>query len=219
MASCAVCGTGVRDGATHCTTCGTATGFTPAPPDAGLPPAPVVSPPSPFEDSERWLDPAPAVSGSRTPAGPTRSRPPARAPRSKTRVVAVLVLAAVVAAVLAVVAVPRLFPSVDPQKFVGTWAYAGNSVDTVSITRQGKDFTLDFGGATGAHQTLPGVLAGKKLEIDFARLGPQGAAVKKLSERIGVDLSFTYRASDDRLLLTGSNPSQGSFTLVLQRTP
>lgn len=152
MASCAVCGTSVRDGATHCTTCGTATGFTAAPPDAGRLPAPVVSPPSPFEDNERWLDPAP---GRGAPAGPAQTRPPARASRSRTSIIAVVVLAAVVAAVLAVVAVPRLFPSVDPQKFVGTWIYTGNSADTVTIMREGVDFTLDFVGSTARSRPCP----------------------------------------------------------------
>ncbi len=221
MASCAVCGTGVRDGATHCTTCGTPTGFTLAPPDAGLPPAPVVSPPSPFEDHERWLDPAPAMPAGESwaPATAQSPRQPAtRAPRSKTNIIVLVVLAAAVVAVLAVVAVPRLFPSFDPQKFVGAWTYASDSTSGVTITRDGKDFTLDLVGSTGSHQTLPGVLKGKQLEIDYGRLGPQGAVVKKLSEKIGVDLSFTYRASDDRLLLTGSNPEQGSFTLVLKRS-
>lgn len=222
MASCAVCGTSLRDGASHCTTCGTPTGFTAPSPDAGSPPAPVVSPPSPFENHERWLDPAPAapLRENWAPAGavaPRRAVAPAS--RSKTNVIVLVALAALVAAVLAVVAVPRLFPSIDPQKFVGTWTYAGNPADTVTIARDGKDFSLDFVGSTGSRQTLPGVLEGKKLEIDYDRLGPQGATIKKLSEKIGVDLSFTYRASDDRLLLTGSNPQQGSFTLVMQRSP
>jgi hypothetical protein len=65
------------------------------------------------------------------------------------------VLAAVVAAVLAVVAVPRLFPSVDPQKFVGTWIYTGNSADTVTIMREGVDFTLDFVGSTARSRPCP----------------------------------------------------------------
>jgi hypothetical protein len=211
----------VREGATHCTTCGTPTGYTPPPLDVGQPNAPVVSPPSPFEDHERWLDPGPAapMHESWAPAGaPAQARPAARPARSKTTVIALVALVVVVAAVLAVVAVPRLFPSVDPQKFVGTWTYAGQATSGVTITRDGKDFTLVFVSASGARQMLPGVLKGKKLEIDYDRLGPQGAVVKKLSEKIGVDLSFTYRASDDRLLFTGSNPQQGSFTLVLQRS-
>ncbi len=221
MAACAVCGTGVREGATHCTTCGTATGSTPAPLDAGLPSAPVVSPASPFEDHDLWLEPAPAapLRESWAPSGPSaQSRSSARPPRSKTSIVVLVALAVVIAAVLAVVAVPRLFPSVDPQKFVGAWTYAGQTTSGVTITRDGKAFTLDFVSSSGARQVLPGVLEGKKLEIDYDRLGPQGAIVKQLSKKIGVDLSLTYRASDDRLLLAGSNAQQGSFTLVLQRS-
>jgi len=221
MAVCAVCGTGVREGASHCTTCGTSTGYTAPSPDAGLPNAPVVSPPSPFEDQERWLDPAPAapMRESWAPAGvPAQAGPSARPPRPKTTIIALVALVVVVVAVLAVVAVPRIFPSVDPQKFVGTWTYAGGSTSGVTITRDGNDFTLDFVSATGTHERLPGVLKGKQLEIDYGRLGPQGAVIKQLSEKIGVHLSFTYRGGDDRLLLTGSNPAQGSFTIVLQRS-
>ena len=217
MASCGVCGTGVREGATHCTTCGSPTGYTAPPLDAGSPLAPVVSPPSPFEDHERWLAPAPLPPAreSWTPGGLASAAP---APRPKTTIVALVALAVVIAAVLAVLAVPRLFPSVDPQKFVGTWTSAGGGTSGVTITRDGSRFTLDFVSANGSRQTLPGVLKGMKLEIDYDRLGPQGAVIKQLSERYGVDLSFGYRASDDRLLFTGSNPQQGSFTLVLQRS-
>ena len=57
MASCAVCGTGLREGATHCTTCGTPTGVAPPPP----PRRAVVSGPSPFESETSWVDPAVAV--------------------------------------------------------------------------------------------------------------------------------------------------------------
>jgi len=219
MAACPVCGTSVRDGASHCTTCGTPTGYTaPQPPAAA---EPVVSPPSPFEDHERWLDPAPALprGESWAPAGPVQAAgQPTRAPRSKTNLLVLLVLAAVVAAVVAVVAVPRLFPSVDPQKFVGTWSFVANPSDTLTITRDGKEFTLDFVGSTGTHQTLPGVLKGRELEIDYDRMGLQGAVLKKLFTQVGDKLSFTYRGSDDRLLLTGSDPSQASVTLVLQRS-
>ena len=61
------------------------------------------------------------------------------------------------------------------------------------------------------------MISDTKLVIDYAALGPQGKIVKSLAESIGAKLSFTYRRSDDRLLLSGSNASQGSFTIVMQR--
>ena len=62
------------------------------------------------------------------------------------------------------------------------------------------------------------MISDKKLVIDYDALGPQGKIVKKLAESIGAKLSFSYRKSDDRLLLSGSNASQGSFTIVMART-
>jgi hypothetical protein len=124
----------------------------------------------------------------------------------------------VVAALLAVVALPRLLPSVDPQKFVGTWAYAGKSSDRVVITRQENAFMIVFTGeGRASRQSLPGKVSHGRLEIDYDALGPQGAIVKKLADRIGAHLSFAYRRSDDSLVLKGSN-QLGSFSLVLRRS-
>lgn len=218
MALCAVCGTGLREGATHCTTCGAPSAVAPPPP-----PPPVVSPPSPFESDANWSDPAEFGTqqgwAGAAASAPSPGRPPriasARSPAFKAVIAAVVVV--VIAALLAVVALPRLFPSVDPQKFVGTWAYAGASADRVVVARQGSSFSIVFVGRNGARQSLPGMISAGKLEIDYDALGPRGAIVKKLAESIGAHLSFTYRKSDDRLVLTGANP-QGSFTLVLKRS-
>ena len=59
MAACAVCGTGLRAEATHCTTCGTPTGVT----------APAASVPSPFETGAGWRTIATTTGG--PPAGVT----------------------------------------------------------------------------------------------------------------------------------------------------
>ena len=53
-------------------------------------------------------------------------------------------LLTVVVAVLAVVALPRVLGGVDPQKYVGTWAYAGVTPGSVVITRDGARFTMVF---------------------------------------------------------------------------
>ena len=213
MASCAVCGTGLREGATHCTTCGTPTG------GRAAPAAPVSSPP-PRESETSWIDP-PSPFGGETSwesSGPAQSGSSAEPAHPSKRVTAVAVAAilVVIVGLIAVVAVPRLFPSFDAQKYVGTWAYTGNTTAKVVIARQGGGFTITFIGATGARQSLPGTISDKHLVIDYAAL-PQGKIVEKLAESIGAKLSFSYRKSDDRLLLTGSNPSQGSFTLVMER--
>ncbi len=216
MASCAVCATSLREGATHCTTCGTPTGLTP-------PPTPAFSGPSPFESETSWIDPPspfePGTSWETADAPPPAARPAAVAPR-RSRVVTVIVaaaLVAVVAALVAVVALPRLLP-VDPQKFVGDWAYTGNAADRVVITRVDNSFTIVFVGQDGRRESLPGMISDKKLVIDYDALGPQGKVVEKLAESIGAKLSISYRKSDDRLLLSGSNASQGSFTIVMART-
>jgi hypothetical protein len=221
MASCAVCGTGLREGATHCTTCGTPTGVAPAAVPANSS-SPFVSETSwidsssPFGSEASWesaspaLPALPAASAYRSAAAPHRSRP--------VKVIVIAALVAAVVALAAVVAVPRLFPQVDPQKYVGAWAYTGNAAAKVVITRQGSSFTIVFVAQNGTRQSLPGMISDKKLMIDYAALGPQGKIVKKLAESIGAKLSFSYRKSDDRLLLTGSNPSQGSFTLVMERS-
>lgn len=217
MASCALCGTGLREGATHCTTCGTPTGATP-------PAAPAVSAPSPFESEMGWGGPPSPFAAESSwdaagPPPPLARRPAAAPPRSgAVKVVVVAALVAVVAAVVALVALPRLFPPVDPQKYVGAWAYRGNAADKVAITRQGSGFSIVFSGENGTRQSLPGKISDKKLVIDYAALGPQGKIIKKLAESIGAKLSFSYRRSDDRLLLSGSNPSQGSFAIVLTRS-
>ena len=85
------------------------------------------------------------------------------------------------------------------------------------VARQGSSFSIVFVGRNGARQSLPGMISAGKLEIDYDALGPRGAIVKKLAESIGAHLSFAYRKSDDRLVLTGANP-QGSFSLVLERS-
>jgi hypothetical protein len=216
MAACAVCGTGLRAEATHCTTCGTPTGVT----------APAASVPSPFETGAGWSSPpSPFESGaSWNAAGPAWPGPAARLsaakpPRSKAPTMIIIgALVVVIAALIAIVALPRLFSTVDPQKYVGTWAYTGNAADRIVITRQGGAFTIVFVGQNGTRQSLPGKIADKRLVIDFAALGPDGKIVKKLAESIGAKLSFSYRKSDDRLLLSGANANQGSFTIVMQRS-
>jgi hypothetical protein len=142
-------------------------------------------------------------------AAPTGSR--------RTTMVAVVGLLVVVVAVLAVVALPRLLGGVDPQKYVGTWAYPGVTSAGVTVTRQDARFTITFIDASGARQTLPGKISDGKLVIDYDALGPQGPIIKKLAESIGAKLSFAYRASDDHLVLSGSN-TQGSFSTVLHRS-
>jgi hypothetical protein len=134
------------------------------------------------------------------------------------KVIIIGALVVVIAALIAIVALPRLFSTVDPQKYVGTWAYTGNAADRIVITRQGGAFTIVFVGQNGTRQSLPGKIADKRLVIDFAALGPDGKIVKKLAESIGAKLSFSYRKSDDRLLLSGANANQGSFTIVMQRS-
>ena len=218
MALCAVCGTGLREGATHCTTCGTAVEVAPPPPP---PVQPIVSAPSPFEATANWYDPpASRPQGARV-AAPLPVRSPASVTAPHSHALKAIVIAAVVvvmAAVLAVVAVPRLFPAVDPQKFVGTWTYAGNSSDKVVITRQDSAFMIVFANQAGApRQSLPGKVSGGKLVIDYDALGPHGAIIEALADKIGAHLSFAYRDSDDSLLLAGSN-QMGSFSLVLRRS-
>ncbi|HUK77936.1 MAG TPA: hypothetical protein VL117_10100 [Thermoleophilia bacterium] len=217
MPSCATCGTSVRDAATHCTTCGTPTGFAPAPPPPPAP-VPVVSPPSPFESEASWRDPMPPIvpEGAWNPA-PMGHRPAAPSGSRRTSVIVAAALLTVVVAVLAVVALPRLLGGVDPQKYVGTWSYPGVTPASVTVTRQDAHFTIAFVDESGARQTLPGKISDGKLVIDYDALGPQGPIIKKLAESIGAKLSFDYRRSDDRLVLAGSN-SQGSFTTVLHRS-
>jgi hypothetical protein len=214
---CAVCGTGLREGATHCTTCGTAVVVAPPPPSPVQPA--VVSAPSAFEATANWYDP-PAC----RPQGAGAGAPPAppvrtAAPHSNAfKVILIAAIVVVVAALLAVVAVPRLFPGVDPQKFVGAWSYAGNASDKVVITRQQNAFMIVFANRVGvSRQSLPGKVSDGKLVIDYDALGPQGAIVKKLADEIGAHLSFSYRKSDDSLVLKGSN-QLGSFSLVLRRS-
>ncbi len=218
MALCAVCGTGLREGATHCTTCGTAVVVAPPPPP---PVQPVVSPPSPFEGSANWYDPpACRPQGARAVPPPAAGAPVrASAPHSSAfKAVMIAAIVVVVAALLAVVAVPRLFPAVDPQKFVGTWAYAGNASDKVVITRQENAFMIVFANKVGAsRQSLPGKVSNGKLVIDYDALGPQGAIIKKLADQVGAHLSFDYRRGDDSMVLKGSN-RLGSFSLVLRRS-
>jgi hypothetical protein len=216
MASCACCGTGLRDGATHCTTCGTPTGVAPAagPVVSSSPFEPETSwidPPSPFETAESWESPVSVSS-------PARHAAPAPRRSGIVKLVLAAALVAAVAALLAVVALPRLLPQFDPQKYVGVWAYTGNTAAKVEITRRGSGFTIVFVDQNGARQSLPGTIADKNLVVDYAALGPQGKIVKKLAESIGAKLSFSYRKSDDRLLLTGANRDQGSFTIVMARS-
>ncbi|MGD0998840.1 MAG: hypothetical protein ABR941_11065 [Thermoleophilia bacterium] len=234
MASCAVCGTGLREGATHCTTCGTPTG-TPTrgtPSSAAPPTAPAASAPSPFASETSWIDPpSPFDTGANwdtagatpPPAGRTETPSPSRfggtPPRSgPVKAIVIAAVVVVVAALVALVAVPRLFPSADPQKYVGTWAYTGNTADKVVITRQGDSFTIVFVGQNGQRQSLPGMISDKKLVIDYGALGPQGETVEKLAESLGARLSFSYRGSDDRLLLSGTKANEGSFTIVMERS-
>ena len=167
--------------------------------------------PSPFDTGASW--------NAAGPASPSSARPLAAAPRRSAMVKAIVIaaLVVVVAALVALVAVPRLWPSTDPQKYVGTWAYTGNVADRIVIARQGDSFTIVFVGQDGKRQSLPGMISDKKLVIDYAALGPQGKTVKKLAESVGAKLSFSYRRSDDRLLLSGSNTNQGSFTIVMER--
>ena len=221
MPSCAVCGTSVRDAATHCTTCGTPTGFAPPPPPPPAP-VPVVSPPSPFESEESWRDPMPPIAPEAArngglPASATGPRATAPSRSRRSTLLAGVALVIVVAAVLAVVALPRLLGGVDPQKYVGTWAYTAATPSSVIVTRHDTRFTITFVDENGSRQALPGKISDGKLVIDYDALGPQGAVVKNLAERIGAKLSFAYRASDDHLVLNGSNP-QGSFSLILHRS-
>ena len=221
MPSCAVCGTSVREAATHCTTCGSPTGFAPPPPPPPAP-VPVVSPPSPFESEAIWRDPMPPIvpegqwNGGR-PVSAAGSRQTARSSSRRTTLLVVVALVIVVVALLAVVALPRLLGGVDPQKYVGTWTYAGVTTASVTVTRQDARFTLVFVDENGSRQVLPGKISDGKLVIDYDALGPQGTIVKQLAESVGARLSFTYRPSDDHLVLNGSNP-QGSFSLVLHRS-
>ena len=90
---------------------------------------------------------------------------------------------------------------------MGDWAYTGNAADKVVITRVDNSFTIVFVGQNGQRQSLPGMISDKKLVIDYAALGPKGKIVKKLAASLGAKLSFSYRRSDDRLLLSGSNAS------------
>jgi len=218
MPSCAVCGTSVRDSATHCTTCGMPTGFAAPPPPAPAP-VPVVSPPSPFESEASWRDPMPPFvpeSGRDRPAPTGRRAGPAPASRRATFAV-VAALFVVVVAVLAVAGLPRLLGHVDPQKYVGTWAYAGSTPAKIVITRDGARFTMVFVRDDGARQSLPGKIDHGGLVIDYGRLGPHGATIQKIVEDLGAKLSLRYRRSDDRLVLAASN-SQGSYSLVLRRS-
>ncbi len=216
MASCACCGTGLRDGATHCTTCGSPTGV--------ASPAAPASSPSPFEAESSWIDESSPFASDANWESPVIAFSPAQRPapaphRSGTiKLVVAAALVAAVVALLAVVALPRLLPQFDPQKYVGVWAYTGNTAAKVEITRRGDGFTIIFVDQNGARQSLPGMISDKKLVIDYAALGPQGKVVKKLAESIGAKLSFDYRKTDDRLLLTGSNQDQGSFTIVMERS-
>jgi hypothetical protein len=217
MPSCATCGTSVRDAATHCTTCGTATGFAP-PPSPPPAPVPVVSPPSPFESEASWRDPMPPVvpEGSWHPA-PAGGCPAAPSGPRRTSLVVAVALLTVVVAVLAVVALPRVLGGVDPQKYVGTWTYAGVTPAGVVISRDGARFTMVFVRADGGRQSLPGKISHGDLVVDYGQLGPHGASIQKIVESLGDKLSLRYRPSDDHLALSGSN-SQGSFSLVLHRS-
>ena len=133
-----------------------------------------------------------------------------------TAVPVAVALLVIVVGIVAVIALPRVLGGVDPQKYVGTWAYPGLTSANVTVTRQDAHFTIVFVDASGGRQTLPAKISDGKLVIDYDALGPQGAIVKKLAESIGAKLSLAYRASDDHLVLSGSN-TQGSFTSVLHR--
>ena len=75
-----------------------------------------------------WHDP-PACGRGRQAVAPGAPVRRLRHDSNAFKVIMVAAIVVVVAALLAVVAVPRLFPGVDPQKFVGTWSYAGKSTD------------------------------------------------------------------------------------------
>ena len=193
MAACMVCGTGVRDDVSRCTSCGALLDN----PNGSFVPLATVVPAPPA------IVPARAV---------VRRPPPTKL------VAAVLVVFALACTVMALVAAPRLYPHVDPQKFVGTWVYASGAPGEVAITRGDQTFTITFVQQDGTKQLVPGTIKNGKLVLDYGALGPDGAIVQHKADDMGASMSFVYRQDRDRLVMTAGNASQGTATLELRRS-
>jgi hypothetical protein len=134
----------------------------------------------------------------------------------KTIVIALIVIAVAVALTFGVV-VPRLFPSVEPQKFVGTWEYTSGAAGKITITRMDKTFTITFIAQDNRQQPVPGAIKRGKLVLDYGALGPNGQIVQKLADSVGAKLSFAYQAGTDGLLMTAGSAAQGTATIPLRR--
>ena len=118
MASCAVCGTGLREGATHCTTCGTPTG-------ASRRRAGRLLGPSPFESETSWIDlPSPFETAANweTAGAPPPAAVPLTVAPPRSRPVTVIVTAALVAVVAALVALGRRATVVPGSTRRSSWA-------------------------------------------------------------------------------------------------
>ena len=193
MSACIVCGTGVRDDISRCTSCGALLDN----PGGSFVPLAAVAP---------------------TPSAVVPAREVVRRPLPTRTVGVVLVAFALACTVVALIAAPRLYPQVDPQRFVGTWVYTSGAPGQIDITRTGQTFTIAFVGRDGTRQFVPGTVQDGKLVLDYAALGADGAVVQQKADAMSAVMSFVYRQDRDRLVMTAGNASQGRAAMELRRS-
>ena len=193
MSACIVCGTGVRDDVSRCTSCGALLDN----PGGSFVPLAAVAP---------------------APSAVVPARQVVRRPLPTRLVGAVLVTFALACTVVALIAAPRLYPQVDPQRFVGTWVYTSGTPGQVDITRTGQTFTITFVGEDGTRQFVPGTVKDGKLVLDYEALGAGGGLAQQKADEMGAIMSFAYRQDRDRLVMTAGNASQGRASMELRRS-
>ena len=190
MAACNVCGAGVSEGAVRCSSCGSTLS---GPDGAGA----------------SGVD-----GGSGSPTTLANGVRPGRRVPVKS-IAAGLAALVVLSVVVAVVAVPRLYPSADPQKFVGTWVYGSGAPGQIVIARTGQRFAITFRQQDGTAERVPGVMRHGRLVLDYVSLS--GQAVQRLAEQFGTTLSFAYHEDGDKLLLRTGSATQDTATIELRR--
>ena len=192
MVACTVCGAGVREELSRCATCGALLDN----PGGSFVPLATVAP---------------------APAGVVPSREVVRRPPPTRAVVAVLVAFALACTVAALVVAPRLYPQVDPQKFVGSWVYVSGASGSIDIARSGRSFTIAFVRTDGTQQRVPGTVSNGKLVSKSAALRLSDAASQRAVARVR-SLTFVYQQDRDRLVMTAHTTSRIVATVELRRS-